>query len=177
LAFNTPIIAIYSPFYTNLNHPTKQQIVNKRNMSGIISAAATVPVFYRVFFRYFDPVVALYGVYVNIIDPATAVPNLVPGSRYDPNQVFFFYQCGGLALTIAFITATIHRYSDDLTVWRLLQLGLFLSDIVALGGIYLSLSRQGKLSASSWTSDDRGVLTSYVGITVIRLAFLSNIGF
>lgn len=146
-------------------------------MTGTVPASAAVPVFYRVFFRYFDPVVALYGVYVNIISPSTAIPQVAPGSVYDPNQVFFFYQCGGLAITVAFITATVHRFSEDLKVWRLLQLGLLLSDVVALVGIYLSFSRQGRLAPSSWTSDDQGIATSYGGITAIRLSFLLNVGF
>ncbi|VUC23991.1 unnamed protein product [Clonostachys rosea] len=142
-----------------------------------MASATSAPAFYRFFFKNLDPLVAMYGVYLNFFAQEMAVNGPAPNSHYDPNQVFLFFQCGGLALAIAFITAAVHRATEDLNVWRAVQFALFLADIAALVGIYLSLSNQNRLAPSAWTSDDKGLLGSYVPLTLIRLAFILNVGF
>lgn len=141
------------------------------------NSASVVPGLYSFFFKNLDPLIALYGVYLNFVDPVAAVQGPAPASTYDPNQVFLFHQMGGLALAVAVVSAVLPRYSQDLGVWRIFQFALFLSDIAGLSGIYNSLANQGRLSASSWTSDDKGLLGSYVMLTVVRGLFLLGVGF
>ncbi len=141
------------------------------------NTASVVPGFYSFFFKNLDPLVALWGVYLNFADPDAAVKASAPNSTYDSNQVFLFHQAGGLALAIAVISALLPRYSQDLGVWRIFQGALFLSDIAGLSGIYHSLANQGRLSPSSWTSDDKGLAGCYVMLTVVRLLFLVGFGF
>ncbi|OAA74398.1 beta-mannosidase mndA [Akanthomyces lecanii RCEF 1005] len=141
------------------------------------NSASVVPRFYSFFFKNLDPLVALWGVYLNFVDPDAAVRASAPASTYDPNQVFLFHQTGGLALAVAVVSAVLPRYSQDLGVWRIFQFALFLSDIAGLSGIYNSLANQGRLSPSTWTSDDKGLAGTYVMLTVIRALFLLGVGF
>lgn len=141
------------------------------------NSASVVPVLYSFFFKNLDPLVALWGVYLNFVDPDTAVRASAPASTYDPNQVFLFHQTGGLALAIAVVSALLPRYSQDLGVWRIFQFALLLSDFAGLSGIYNSLANQGRLSPSTWTSDDKGLAGTYAMLTVIRALFLLGVGF
>lgn len=141
------------------------------------NSASVVPGFYSFFFKNLDPLVALWGVYLNFVDQDAAVKASAPASSYDQNQVFLFHQAGGLALAVAVVSAVLPRYTQDLGVWRIFQFGLLLSDIAGLSGIYHSLANQGRLSPSSWTSDDQGLGISYVALTVIRALFLLGVGF
>lgn len=140
-------------------------------------SVSIVPQPYVFFFKWLDPLTALYGVYLNFAAPQMAVQSMAPNSIYDPNQVFLFHQSGGLALAIAVLTAAIPRYSSDLSVWRILQFALLLSDFAGLSGIYHALERQGRLHPSTWTSDDQGCGGTYVVLTVVRLLFVLGVGF
>lgn len=143
-----------------------------------MSTTAVVPSFYTFFFRYVDPVIALYGVYLNFAAPELAVRSMAPRSRFDPDTVFLFHQAGGLALAVAVLSALIPRYSRDLAVWRIVQWSLLLSDFAGLSGVYHALERQGRLATpAAWTADDKGCGGTYVFITLVRLAFVSGVGF
>ncbi|KAF5592501.1 GMP synthase [Fusarium pseudocircinatum] len=111
--------------------------------------------FYTFFFEWIDPIIALGGAYLNFIDPIGAVTSMAPNSKYDPDQVFLFHQSGGLALAVAFLSAAIPRYSKDITVWRILQFSLLLSDLAGISGVGFAMARQGRLGGT-WTSDDWG---------------------
>ncbi|KAF5585428.1 beta-mannosidase mndA [Fusarium subglutinans] len=123
--------------------------------------------FYAFFFKWIDPIIALGGAYLNFIDPIGAVTSMAPNSRYDPDQVFLFHQSGGLALAVAFLSATIPRYSQDIAVWGILQFSLLLSDLAGISGVGFAMARQGRLGGS-WTSDDWGCGGSYVFLTLER---------
>jgi hypothetical protein len=141
------------------------------------STIAAVPTFYTYFFAYIDPIIALYGVYLNFYAPEQAVAAMAPQSKYDPDTVFLFHQAGGLALAVAVLSALIPRFSEDLSVWKVLQFSLLLSDFGGLSGVYLALRRQGRLDPGMWSADDRAVGGLYLFITVVRLAFVLGVGF
>lgn len=141
------------------------------------NSASVVPGFYSFFFKNIDPLIALWGVYLNFVDPDAAIKASAPASTYDQNQVFLFHQAGGLALAVAVTSAVLPRYSKDLSVWRIFQFALFLSDLAGLSGIYNSLANQGRLSPGNWTSDDKGLAVSYIALTAIRGLFLLGVGF
>jgi hypothetical protein len=127
--------------------------------------------FYTFFFKWIDPIIALGGAYLNFFDPIGAVTSMAPNSKYDSDQVFLFHQSGGLALTVACLSAAIPRYSKDITVWRILQFSLLLSDLAGISGVGFAMARQGRLGGL-WTSDDWGCGVSYVFLTLVRLHFL-----
>ncbi|ODA79749.1 hypothetical protein RJ55_05343 [Drechmeria coniospora] len=142
-----------------------------------MASTAVVPWPYVFFFKYLDPLTALYGAYLNFADPTAAVQALAPSSVYDPDQVFLFHQAGGLAIAIAVLTALVPRLSSDLVVWRILQGALLLSDFAGLSGIYFALARQDRLAPARWTADDFGCGSTYLVLTVIRLLFVLGVGF
>lgn len=142
-----------------------------------MSARRVVPAFYTLFFSYVDPLIALYGVYLNFVDPSLAVTSTSPTSTYDPKTVFLFHQAGGLALSVAVMSALLPRFSDDLSVWKLFQFSLLLSDFAGLSGVYNALERQGRMEPAKWTGDDYGCGGTYVFITVVRLLFVLGVGF
>ncbi|KAI9897650.1 hypothetical protein N3K66_007506 [Trichothecium roseum] len=141
------------------------------------SSTRHVPFAYTFFFSNLDPLVALYGVYLNFAAPETAVSSVAPGSAYDPRQAFLFHQAGGLALAVSVFSAALPRLSADLSVWRAFQFALLLSDFAGLSGMYFSLESQGRLRPADWTGDDVGAGGSYAFLTVLRLAFLLGVGF
>ena len=134
-----------------------------------------LPLFYHYFFGYVDPIIASYGVYLNFLAPQEAVSGLAPRSVYDQNQVFLFHQAGGLAAAVAIVSALLpHVASADTSVWKVVQLGLLVSDFAGLSGIYHALERQGRLT--SWTGDDAGIAGTYLLLTAIRAAFVLGVG-
>ncbi|OAA38786.1 beta-mannosidase mndA [Cordyceps fumosorosea ARSEF 2679] len=140
-------------------------------------STAVVPFFYRFFFQNVDPLIALWGAYLNLADPSAAVRASAPASTYDPRQVFLFHQAGGLALAVAVLSALVPRRSRDLGVWRALQLALLLSDFAGLSGIYHGLEVQGRLRPGAWTADDWALAGSYALLTAVRALFLLGVGF
>ena len=127
--------------------------------------------FYTFFFMWIDLIIALGGAYLNFIDPNGAVTSMAPNSKYDSDQVFLFHQSGGLALAVAYLSAAIPRYSKDITIWRILQFSLLLSDLAGISGLGSAMARQGRLGGT-WTSDDWGCGGTYVFLTLVRLHFL-----
>ncbi|KID72808.1 uncharacterized protein G6M90_00g003550 [Metarhizium brunneum] len=141
------------------------------------STVAAVPTLYTCFFAYADPLIALYGAYLNFLAPEQAVASMAPQSTYDPATVFLFHQAGGLALAVAVMSALVPRVSEDLAVWKVLQFSLLLSDVGGLSGVYFALERQGRLEPRLWSADDRAVGGLYLFITAVRLAFVLGVGF
>lgn len=142
-----------------------------------MATAASVPSFYKFFFKNLDPLIALYGVYLNFFAQETAVTCAAPQSHYDPDQVFLVFQCGGLSLAFASIMASVHRCTDDLSVWRTVQFGILIADVAALGGLYLSLRTQNRPEPPAWTEDHTGLVGMYSVLAFIRLSFLLKLGF
>ncbi|KIE00559.1 beta-mannosidase mndA, partial [Metarhizium majus ARSEF 297] len=114
------------------------------------STVAAVPTLYTCFFAYADPLIALYGAYLNLLAPEQAVASMAPQSTYDPATVFLFHQAGGLALAVAVMSALVPRVSEDLAVWKVLQFSLLLSDAGGLSeGRVLCAGEAGEAGAAA----------------------------
>ncbi|KAJ6438464.1 hypothetical protein O9K51_09056 [Purpureocillium lavendulum] len=145
------------------------------------NTTSVVPLAYVLFFKYMDPLTALYGAWLHLATPAEAARALAPGAAHDPAQAFVYRQAGGLALAVAALAALVPRVSTDLRVWRALQASLLLADAAALSGAYEALRRGGRLwpldVGGRWTDDDVAVVGSYAVITLVRALFVLGVGF
>jgi len=138
----------------------------------------SIPLFYRFYFLWSDPLVCLWAVYMNFFTPAFVVNAFVPPSipSHDPLNDFLLQQFGGSLLMLAFLDIVLLRYSKDVTVWKILEGATLLYDLVMLWSVYDALGKQGRLGLDGIRGEDWGG----IGITglavVVRSAFLLNVG-
>lgn len=85
-------------------------------------------------------------------------------------------QRGGLLLCLGFLSAVLLRYTKDIKVWHILEVGLLVSDAAyfwAVGGV---LAEQGRLWPEEWRGEDWGSLGVTGVVTLVRLGFLARVG-
>ena len=80
-------------------------------------------------------------------------------------------------LYISFLSATLLRYTTDLAVWKLVQAGILIVDVVMLFSIWDAWKYQARLSPGQMRGEDWGSVATTAFVTVLRLLFLLEIGF
>jgi len=139
-----------------------------------------IPGFYRIFFTWVDPVIALFGAYMSIATPAAMLNAYIPAalSAYDPQQAMIFQQLGGSLLGTAFTSAVLLRYAaGDVGVWRLVQASILIVDAVLGYSIWDGLRSQGRLSLAGMRFEDWGDVVLTGGVALVRTLFLLRVGF
>ncbi|KAK9464081.1 uncharacterized protein V1516DRAFT_100661 [Lipomyces oligophaga] len=147
-------------------------------MGQSTSAIESVPTVYRVVLTTIEPLFATLGALGAFTSPA---PYIAAMTRhlgvFDPASQFVFTQLGGGWLYFAFNEAVTLRLCDDLRIWKILSIGMLLSDIAychstaqAVGGwsSYLNLSL--------WTTEDWLVLVTTMPMVTIRVLILLGVG-
>lgn len=86
-------------------------------------------------------------------------------------------QRGGGMLDFGIVSAALLRYTDDVNVWRIVQVACLVVDLAYYWSVWRVLGAQGRLSVATWRPEDWGS----VGITavagMVRTAFLMGLGF
>lgn len=144
-----------------------------------MATAKSVPLYYKLFFLYIEPLSTILGafyailkpaVYLELTDSASATPPFVPVGTQ-----IVLTQLGNLYLLFAINEALVLRATDDLKVWRTVLIGLLIADV---GHLY-SVSPHGLeiyWNAMKWNAIDWGnVAFVYCGAAT-RIAFLSGLG-
>ena len=130
-----------------------------------VKASASIPLRYRILLLYMEPIFALGGVFLCFFDPGRYVSTMTRDavSSIDPRTTFIYTELAGGWLHFAFTEAVVLRLVDDLRIWRLLCVGMLMSDLAychscaeAVGGwmAWLDLSK--------WTTEDWTVTVTYV---------------
>ena len=94
--------------------------------------AQSIPLIYRLFFLYIDPLICLSGVYLAFFDPATYIANGVPsfvsssisGTELSPLSAYFLRSLGSWSLSILALQLLILHQFKDVKLWKILQFSI-----------------------------------------------------
>ena len=135
-----------------------------------------IPVVYRVAFSVLDPVFAVAGTITAHFAPARFLLGMSPVAKYASDNQIVFDQLGATYLFMAFIQATILRETSQLKIWKRVEAGIVLCDLLHIYASCVAIGAEAFLNPLLWRSDDwinMGILFS--GLAV-RVAFLLGIG-
>ncbi len=141
------------------------------------SSTPSIPIFYRTFFTYVDPLVALWGAYMNFFTPDTVLNSFVPNATRNPAHDMLFQQLGGGLLNIAFVSAVLLRHTSDIKIWKIVQWSILIVDVVGLYSLWDALGRQGRLDPRGWRGEDWGCVGITGSVTVLRMMFIAEVSF
>lgn len=136
-----------------------------------------VPAFYRFFFTTLDPLLSLWATYLDIFIPATVLSSHIPSSVPDTGHVMILAQRAGHMLNCFILSAILLRYTRDIKIWHIVELGLLATDFAYAWAAYGALEAQGRLWPEEWRAEDWGSLGITGVVTLVRLAFLARAGF
>ncbi|KAK3398345.1 hypothetical protein B0T20DRAFT_410861 [Sordaria brevicollis] len=122
------------------------------------TATSTIPLLYRIVLLYIEPFFALNGAFMVFFQPHKYADLMTRSSiPYEPSTQHLYTQIGSLWLLFAFNQAIILRLYDDVRLWKLMCVGMLLSDaghnwsmVQGLGG-WNQWAKVGEWKASDWT--------------------------
>ncbi|KAF2262503.1 hypothetical protein CC78DRAFT_315136 [Lojkania enalia] len=134
------------------------------------------PLFYRLFFTYLDPLICIWGAYMDFFDPTLVLSSHFPEPTADMGHAMILRQRGGGMLNFGFVSAVLLRYTADIHIWRIVQFADLLVDITYFWAVWGVLDAQGRLDPGTWRAEDWGS----IGITgtafTVRALFLAGAG-
>lgn len=136
-----------------------------------------IPTFYRILFTWIDPIVAIWGAYLDFFEPDMVLNSFIPNSARNPDHDLLFQQLGGGMLNIAFVQAILLRYTNDIKIWKIIQAANLIVDIVMMYSLGAALMHQGRLSPADWRGEDWGCLGITGFATIVRIFFVAEVGF
>ncbi|KAI9792566.1 MAG: hypothetical protein M1816_002086 [Peltula sp. TS41687] len=136
-----------------------------------------IPLFYRIFFTWIDPLNAIWAAYGHFFQPDMVLNAYIPDSARNPPHDMLFQHLGGALLNIAFVDAVLLRYTDDVRVWKIVQAGVLILDWVMIYSLWDALARQGRLQPAVWRLEDWGCVVMNGFITAVRSLFIAEVAF
>lgn len=132
---------------------------------------------YRLWFLWIDPILTVAGMYGNLLDHNTNAEafftDLVPDVHFKP----FFYQIGGMGTSYLTLFVLLLRYTEDVNVWKIVQLAITWADFTMLLAIHTAMTYEGTLwNVAAWRVLDWFSIVITGGCTVLRIAFVLGIG-
>ncbi|KAH8780342.1 hypothetical protein F5883DRAFT_517254 [Diaporthe sp. PMI_573] len=142
------------------------------------SAKASVPYIYGLILLTIEPLFAVTGSALVLIDPSTYLGSITRHSvAFAPDTTFLYTALGGSWLYFAFVEAVVLRLFDDLALWRVLCLGMLLSDFAfchstaqAVGG-WVAYAKIG-----DWTAEDWVAFASTAPMVLTRIFIVLGVG-
>jgi hypothetical protein len=134
-------------------------------------AQSRFPLSYRIFFTYLDPLICLWGAYMDFFDPTLVLSSHIPNLPHDVGHAMILKQRGGGMLNFGFVSAVLLRYTTDLPVWRIVQFANLLVDFTYFWGAGEALQRQGRLDAGKLRVEDWAAL-AITGTATGMLSFV-----
>ncbi len=143
-----------------------------------------IPIFYRIFFLYIDPLLCLSGIYIFFFDHPTYIASGTPHSIsvdisnpsiLSPLERYLLYALGSYSLCIFAIQTLLLRQFPDVKLWRHVMFAILLIDLGLLYGVYQA-DPVAFWNVKGWTEGDwtnNGILGMVI---VIRTAFLVGLG-
>lgn len=147
-------------------------------MSPKSPAKASVPYIYRLILLTIEPLFAVMGSALVLVDPSTYLGSITRHSvAFAPDTTFLYTALGGSWLYFAFVEAVVLRLFDDLALWRVLCLGMLLSDFAfchstaqAVGGwsAYVQIGH--------WTAEDWVAFATTAPMVLTRVLIVLGAG-
>ena len=139
----------------------------------------SIPVIYRVFFLYIEPVSTLIGAYYAMFEPQEYLrlthASSAPSSAVPVSSQIVLRQLSNLYFLFAVNEALVLRASSDMKVWQSVLLGLFLADLGHLYSVRL-LGLHIYWTISCWNAIDWGNIAFVYAGAAMRICFLSGLG-
>ena len=142
----------------------------------------TIPLLYRLFFLYIEPISALVGAYyaafahkeyLALTDPSSiSLLSTAPSLAVE----IILRQLANLYLLFAINEALVLRATNDITVWKAVLIGLLIADL----GHLWSVGGKGwdvYWNVASWNAIDAGNVGFVYAGAGMRIAFLWGVGF
>lgn len=150
-------------------------------MSQNDQTTRSIPSFYRIFFTSIDPLIGLSGAYMSFFDPETILASSFPRSslysKPTPPITVLLTQAGGAFIMMAFLMIVMLRYTHDIKIWKIFEFGILITDFTLFVSLWNVLGVQGRLAIGAIRWEEWGTITITGFVTVMRLAFLGNVGF
>ena len=117
-----------------------------------------IPALYRFYFKWSDPTVLFFSVYMYFVTPDEVINAFIPISMAprNPHHDFLTQQVGGALLMLAILTSTLLRYTEDVKIWKILEAAILVYDFALLYVSYYALSQQRRLSIGALRVEDWG---------------------
>ncbi|POS71980.1 hypothetical protein DHEL01_v209625 [Diaporthe helianthi] len=142
------------------------------------SARASIPYIYRLIILTIEPLFAVLGSALVFIDPSIYLGSISRHSvSFSLDTTFIYTALGGSWLYFAFVEAVVLRLFDDLSLWRVLCLGMLLSDFAfcystaqAVGGwvVYVKIG--------GWTAEDWVAFATTAPMVLTRILIVLGLG-
>lgn len=147
------------------------------------STAQRIPVGYRYFFLYIDPLFPLFGVYAHLLLPPSFVlggfsPNPIVPPAHE-TRLLLDYMAGFYALlfVLQFFGLRLAKYKDDILFWKLIEGSVIFVDVAVVAGFLRVLHLQDRLlDLSLWRGDEWGQIVGNGLFGIVRLCFVLNVG-
>lgn len=144
----------------------------------IIMATKThIPLPYIIYMKWMDPIVSVMTAYAAIFnrDETLALFNPVLSPR-DPNYDCLLWMTGGGFMMIAIMQGLLLRYTNDVNVWKISNLGVLVVDLSITGAMLEMFQGTGQLATLDFKPKDLFNLFMTLVAIVMRVAFIAGIG-
>jgi hypothetical protein len=142
-------------------------------------ANSHIPVFYRVFFLYIDPLLCLSGIYLGFFDHATYLEMGVPRALTHHSASLLTNHLitvlGAWSLCIFTLQTLLLQQYRDVKIWRIFMFAVLLTDL----GLVYAFYEADPVMAVSVSKWEKGEWTNHgiLGLViVVRTAFLLGVG-
>lgn len=142
-------------------------------------ANSHIPLFYRIFFLYVDPLFCLSGVYLCFFDHETylemGVPRIFANLTHSPLPHYLITVLGAWSLSIFALQTLLLQQYRDVKLWKIFMLAILLTDLGMVYAVYQADPVMA-VSVSNW---EKGEWTNHgiLGMVIaVRTAFLLGIG-
>lgn len=134
---------------------------------------------YMAVFTVFDLLLPLAGIYLHLFQPSVVLAGFTPSpssSIAPETRVLLDAMAGWFAGLIVLHLYVRSIEPSNIFLWRALQGGLVLVDILQLIGFYRELSSQRRTHIQSWRGEDWQNIVGYTGLTLTRFSFVLGMG-
>jgi hypothetical protein len=142
-----------------------------------MATQARIPLPYRIYFQWLDPIISAITAYMALFHKdavlASFHPLLVPrDTKYD---ALLWFSAGVFAM-IAVNHGLLLRYTDDVRVWKITNLGILMVDLSLLWAMFEMHFVSPEMSAMEIRSEDWMNCFLTLLAVVMRLSFIAEIG-
>jgi hypothetical protein len=143
------------------------------------TASASIPVIYRFLLLNIEPFFAFGGVLLLALAPTMYTGTMTRHTltTIQPASEFIYTELLGGWLHFAFTEGIVLRLVDDYRVWRLLCMGMLLSDAAYVHSCAQAIGGWGVwVQVGGWTVDEWVVTLTTWPFLIARLAIVSGVG-
>ncbi|KAE9365464.1 hypothetical protein N431DRAFT_420643 [Stipitochalara longipes BDJ] len=142
-------------------------------------ANSHIPLFYRVFFLYIDPLFCLSGIYLCLFDHAAylelGVPRALTRHSASPLTSHLITVLGAWSVSIFALQTLLLQQYRDVKLWKIFMFAILLTDLGMVYAVYeadpVMATSVSKWESGEWTN--HGILGLVI---VMRTAFLLGVG-